>query len=51
LNATNTGFFFIENSTQKNLRIRFEDMNTEEDADAIMGNDIPSTKDVAKTYR
>jgi 16S rRNA processing protein RimM len=22
------------------LRIRFEDMNTEEDADAIMGNDI-----------
>jgi hypothetical protein len=33
--------FFIENSfTQKRfLRIRFEDMNTEE-ADAIMGNDI-----------
>jgi 16S rRNA processing protein RimM len=35
--------FFIENSSlHKNdfLRIRFEDMNTEEDADAIMGNDI-----------
>jgi 16S rRNA processing protein RimM len=36
--------------TQKRFpTIRFEDMNTEEDADAIMGNDIPSTKDVAKT--
>jgi 16S rRNA processing protein RimM len=41
--CNNTGsFFFIENSLQKtiSLRIRFEDMNTEEDADAIMGNDI-----------
>jgi hypothetical protein len=36
------GFFFYWNSTQKNLRIRFEDMNTEEDAD-YNGNDIPST--------
>jgi 16S rRNA processing protein RimM len=45
--------FFIENSLlHKTIsRIRFEDMNNEEDADAIMGNDIPSTKDVAKTYR
>jgi hypothetical protein len=36
------GSFFIENSSlHKNdfLRIRF-DMNNEEDADAIMGNDI-----------
>ena len=35
--------FFIEKSSlHKNdfLRIRFEDMNTEEDADAIMGNAI-----------
>jgi 16S rRNA processing protein RimM len=32
---------FIESLTQNDfLRIRFEDMNTEEDADAIMGNDI-----------
>jgi hypothetical protein len=37
LNATNT-WFFIENSfTQKRFPTnRFEDMNTEEDADAIM---------------
>jgi 16S rRNA processing protein RimM len=33
---------FLENSscTKRFLTIRFEDMNTEEDADAIMGNDI-----------
>jgi ribosomal 30S subunit maturation factor RimM len=43
LNATNTWFFFIENSSftkNDSLRIRFEDMNNEEDADAIIGNDI-----------
>ena len=35
--------FFIESSSlHKNdfLRIRFEDMNTEEEADAILGNDL-----------
>jgi 16S rRNA processing protein RimM len=44
LNATNTWFLFLLKIAPytKNdfLRIRFEDMNTEEDADAIMGNDI-----------
>jgi hypothetical protein len=51
LNATNTWFLFLLKIVlHKNdfLRIRFEDMNTE-DADA--GKHIPSTKDVAKTYR
>ena len=35
-------FFIVSSSLHKNdfLRIRFEDMNTEEDADAIMGNAI-----------
>jgi 16S rRNA processing protein RimM len=35
--------FFIENSSlHKNdfLRIRFEDLNTEEEADALLGNDL-----------
>ncbi|MBA4276969.1 ribosome maturation factor RimM, partial [Flavobacterium sp.] len=35
--------FFIENSSlHKNdfLRIRFEDINTEEEADALLGNDL-----------
>jgi 16S rRNA processing protein RimM len=43
LNTTNTWFFFIENcSLTKNdfLRIRFEDVNTEAEADAMMGNDL-----------
>jgi ribosomal 30S subunit maturation factor RimM len=36
------GSFFIENSSLHKTIFtnRFEDMNTEEDADAIMGNDI-----------
>jgi 16S rRNA processing protein RimM len=33
-------FFIIAPYKNDFLRIRFEDMNTEEDADAIMGNDI-----------
>jgi hypothetical protein len=42
LNATNTWFLFLKIApyTKRFLTIRFEDMNTEEDADAIMGNDI-----------
>jgi 16S rRNA processing protein RimM len=34
------GSTLIAPYTNDFLRIRFEDMNTEEDADAIMGNDI-----------
>jgi 16S rRNA processing protein RimM len=47
------GSFYENSSLHKNdfLRIRFEDMNTEEDADAIMGNDIYLPLNVAKTYR
>jgi 16S rRNA processing protein RimM len=34
--------FYWKQSSHKNdfLRIRFEDMNTEEDADAVIGNDL-----------
>jgi hypothetical protein len=51
LNATNTWFLFYESSSLHKtdfLRIRFEDMNNEEDADAIIGNDYIFHKNVAK---
>jgi 16S rRNA processing protein RimM len=41
--------FFIESSSKKFLRVRFEDVSNEEEADAILGNNLYlPQKNVAK---
>jgi hypothetical protein len=52
LNATNTWFLFLLKIVYtKTISYEFVLRIWTEEDDAIMGNDIPSTKDVAKTYR